>query len=62
MRAEAEQAALEQLKEENPEAYETKRREDEDEEGEGEGAEPEAGAEGKSESSAQKSEGSEGEK
>jgi large subunit ribosomal protein L5 len=38
MRAEAEQAALEQLKEENPEAYERKVREEEPEEGaEGEG-------------------------
>jgi hypothetical protein len=37
-RAEAEQAALEQLKEENPEAYERKTREDEEaEEGEAEG-------------------------
>ncbi len=34
MRAEAEQAALEQLKEENPEAYERKVREEEPEEGE----------------------------
>jgi ribosomal L5P-like protein len=34
MRAEAEQAALEQLKEENPEAYERKVREEETEEGE----------------------------
>jgi large subunit ribosomal protein L5 len=34
-RAEAEQAALEQLKEENPEAYERKTREEEEEEGEG---------------------------
>ena len=41
-RAEAEQAALEQLKEENPEAYERKSREDEEEEGEAaEGAEGE---------------------
>jgi large subunit ribosomal protein L5 len=55
MRAEAEQAALEQLKEENPEAYERKVREEEPEEGvegepaaEGEAA-PEAGAEEKSE-------------
>ena len=42
MRAEAEQAALEQLKEENPEAYERKVREEEPEEG----AEGEAPAEG----------------
>jgi large subunit ribosomal protein L5 len=55
MRAEAEQAALEQLKEENPEAYERKVREEEPEEGaEGEpaaegAAAPEAGAEEKSE-------------
>jgi large subunit ribosomal protein L5 len=55
VRAEAEQAALEQLKEENPEAYERKVREEEPEEGaegepaaEGEAA-PEAGAEEKSE-------------
>jgi len=34
LRAEAEQAALEQLKEENPEAYEKPERHDEDEEGE----------------------------
>src|SRR5512133_1914783 len=42
MRAEAEQAALEQLKEENPEAYAKRVREEEGEEGEGgeEGAEP----------------------
>ena len=38
LRAEAEQAALEQLKEENPEAYEKPERHDEDEE-EGEGSE-----------------------
>jgi large subunit ribosomal protein L5 len=38
-RAEAEQAALEQLKEENPEAYAKPEREEEGEEGEGEGAE-----------------------
>ncbi len=37
LRAEAEQAALEQLKEENPEAYEKPVREDEDGEGDGEG-------------------------
>ena len=36
-RAEAEQAALEQLKEENPEAYAKRERHDEEEEGEGEG-------------------------
>jgi hypothetical protein len=42
-RAEAEAAALEQLKEENPEAYEKPVREDEEE---GEGAEGEGGAEG----------------
>ena len=42
-RAEAEQAALEQLKEENPEAYEKHVRVDE-EEVEGEGPEREAGA------------------
>jgi large subunit ribosomal protein L5 len=50
MRAEAEQAALEQLKEENPEAYAKRVREEEGEEGEeGEGAEesgePEASGE-----------------
>jgi large subunit ribosomal protein L5 len=39
LRAEAEQAALEQLKEENPEAYAKPEREEEGEEGEGEGAE-----------------------
>jgi large subunit ribosomal protein L5 len=54
MRAEAEQAALEQLKEENPEAYERKVREEEVEEGEeGEAAPaeqtPAAGGEEKSE-------------
>jgi large subunit ribosomal protein L5 len=49
MRAEAEAAALEQLKEENPEAYERKVREEEGEEGE-EGAEGgEASSEGESE-------------
>ena len=37
LRAEAEQAALEQLKAENPEAYAKRERHDEDEEGEGEG-------------------------
>ena len=49
-RAEAEQAALEQLKEENPEAYERKVREDEEgEEGEeGEGGGAEASADGES--------------
>jgi large subunit ribosomal protein L5 len=47
-RAEAEAAALEQLKEENPEAYEKPVKEEEGEEGE-EGAEGEAGAEPKSE-------------
>jgi len=36
LRAEAEQAALEQLKEENPEAYEKPVRDDEDEDGDGE--------------------------
>ena len=36
IKAEAEQAALDQLKEENPEAYEKPVREDEDEDGEGE--------------------------
>ena len=41
IRAEAEQAALEQLKEENPEAYEKPVQEDE----EGEGAEGDAGGE-----------------
>jgi large subunit ribosomal protein L5 len=50
-RAEAEQAALEQLKEENPEAYERKTREEEEEEGEaaaeGEQAEPQASDEDK---------------
>ena len=40
-RAEAEAAALEQLKEENPEAYEKPVREDEEEEGEGESSEGE---------------------
>ena len=48
-RAEAEAAALEQLKEENPEAYEKPVREDEDEEGEGaegEGGEKPSGDEG----------------
>jgi len=53
MRAEAEQAALEQLKEENPEAYAKRVREEEGEEGEeGEGAEEgekPADAEGSSE-------------
>jgi large subunit ribosomal protein L5 len=51
LRAEAEQAALEQLKEENPEAYERKVREEEGEEGE-EGAEggEEATGEGQSDS------------
>jgi large subunit ribosomal protein L5 len=51
LRAEAEQAALEQLKEENPEAYERKVREEDGEEGEegGEGGE-EAASEGQSES------------
>jgi large subunit ribosomal protein L5 len=44
-RAEAEQAALEQLKEENPEAYEKRVRPEEGEEGE-EGAEGEAAPEG----------------
>jgi large subunit ribosomal protein L5 len=52
-RAEAEQAALEQLKEENPEAYERKTREEEEEEGaEGEeGASAEGGEQPKAESS-----------
>jgi len=49
-RAEAEQAALEQLKEENPEAYAKPVREEEGEEGE-EGAEAEAGGEAASEES-----------
>ena len=50
MRAEAEQAALEQLKEENPEAYERKVREPEEgEEGE-EGAEGEGAPEAEGES------------
>jgi len=44
-RAEAEQAALEQLKEENPEAYERPQREEEEEEGE-EGAGPQGGSAG----------------
>jgi large subunit ribosomal protein L5 len=48
-RAEAEQAALEQLKEENPEAYAKRVREEEPEEGE-EGAEAEGGAEAGAES------------
>ena len=44
-RAEAEQAALDQLKEENPEAYETPdRAEDEEGEGEGDGTSPAADA------------------
>jgi large subunit ribosomal protein L5 len=42
LRAEAEQAALEQLKEENPEAYEKPQREDEEAEGEEGGESPEA--------------------
>jgi hypothetical protein len=46
LRAEAEEAALEQLKEENPEAYAKPVREEEGEEGEeGEGGEPAADAE-----------------
>jgi large subunit ribosomal protein L5 len=50
-RAEAEQAALEQLKEENPEAYEKPQRVEEGEEGEeGEAAEGEPAAEQKDES------------
>jgi large subunit ribosomal protein L5 len=57
-RAEAEQAALEQLKEENPEAYERPVREEEGEEGEeGEGAEG-GKAEASSEDSKQGEEGS----
>ena len=49
LRAEAEQAALEQLKEENPEAYRKRVREEEPEEGEeGPEAAPEAAAEGES--------------
>jgi large subunit ribosomal protein L5 len=49
-RAEAEQAALEQLKEENPEAYERKSREEEEEEaGEGEAGEAAEGEQPKSE-------------
>jgi large subunit ribosomal protein L5 len=52
-RAEAEQAALEQLKEENPEAYERKQREEEEpEEGEGEG---EGAPEGEQESKPEES-------
>src|ERR687888_311462 len=47
-RAEAEQAALEQLKEENPEAYAKRERPEEGEEGE-EGAEGEGGGEAKAE-------------
>jgi hypothetical protein len=62
LRAEAEQAALEQLKEENPEAYETKRRDEDEEEGEGEEGAPEASAEDKDDSGADKSDESEGEK
>jgi large subunit ribosomal protein L5 len=60
-RAEAEQAALEQLKEENPEAYERKVREPEEgEEGEeGAGAGEDGGEEPKAESDADKEEGSE---
>jgi large subunit ribosomal protein L5 len=54
LRAEAEQAALEQLKEENPEAYERPQREEELEEEEG-GA-PEGGRAGAEESGAAKSE------
>lgn len=56
MRAEAEQAALEQLKEENPEAYAKRVREEEGEEGEegaGEG-EPSAEAEGSDDGESQK--------
>jgi len=53
LRAEAEQAALEQLKEENPEAYERQVRDDEDEEGEG--ADQDGGA-GEAESSQPESE------
>jgi large subunit ribosomal protein L5 len=51
-RAEAEQAALEQLKEENPEAYAKPVREEEGEEGEG-GAEPGEASESSEESSAE---------
>ncbi len=46
-RAEAEEAALEQLKEENPEAYEKPERDDEEGEGEGEGGESSGDSEGK---------------
>jgi hypothetical protein len=49
MRAEAEAAALEQLKEENPEAYAKRVREEETEEGEEPAAEGEAPAEQKAE-------------
>ena len=56
LRAEAEQAALEQLKEENPEAYERPQREEEPEEGEEEGAGPEGGRAGAEASEAAKSE------
>jgi len=59
-RAEAEAAALEQLKEENPEAYETKPREDE--EGEGEEGEGEGGPEASGTDSKDSSDESEGEK
>ena len=55
-RAEAEQAALEQLKEENPEAYAKRERHDEEEEGEGEG-EDGAGAEGSGDSDEEGSDG-----
>jgi large subunit ribosomal protein L5 len=54
-RAEAEQAALDQLKEENPEAYAKRVREEEGEEGEaGEGEAPAGEAEGEDESSSGK--------
>ncbi len=55
-RAEAEQAALEQLKEENPEAYAKRERHDEEEEGEGEG-EGDAAPEGSGDSDEEGSDG-----
>jgi len=57
IRAEAEQAALEQLKEENPEAYEKPVRDDEEGEGEGEGAEGEKPDAGETNSESDSSEG-----
>ena len=54
-RAEAEQAALEQLKEENPEAYAKPERHDEDEEGEEGAAEGEGGSSDSEEASSDES-------